>query len=145
MSAQTAGDPPVQGGSSVPAATSDDTGELNKGVVVTTTPSSATTPDTPRSTESGADAGSSVEASGSPTSKPFAPPSTHWTKPRTVKGFAAQVNDVATRLLNGEIDLETARAYGQLARTVAQATSIEVTRARFLQQEPSMSLDDGDE
>lgn len=55
--------------------------------------------------------------------------------------FAAQANAVATLLLNGEIDLETARTYSSVARTVAQAMSTEVSRARFIQSEPSLVLD----
>jgi hypothetical protein len=42
--------------------------------------------------------------------------------------FAAQANAVATLLLNGEIDVDTARTYSSVARTVAQAMSTEVSR-----------------
>lgn len=54
--------------------------------------------------------------------------------------FAAQASDVATRVLNGTMDLETARVYGAVARTVAQAMTTEVQRARFLQQQPDLEL-----
>lgn len=64
-----------------------------------------------------------------------------WQKPRNVREFAAQANEVATRVLNGEIDLETARNYASLARVVAQSASVEVTRARFLKKEPDLSLE----
>lgn len=46
-------------------------------------------------------------------------------------------------VLNGEIDKETARTYSTLARVVAQATSIEVTRARFLKEAPDLTLEAG--
>jgi hypothetical protein len=55
--------------------------------------------------------------------------------------FAAQANAVATLLLNGEIDVDVARTYSAVARTVAQAMSTEVSRARFVQSEPSLVLD----
>jgi hypothetical protein len=67
-----------------------------------------------------------------------------WKPPRNVKEFAAQTNHVATMVLRGEIELETARVYSGLARTVAQAMSTEVSRARFLAEEPDLSLEDGD-
>jgi hypothetical protein len=55
--------------------------------------------------------------------------------------FAAQATDVCTRLLNGEIEVEKARAYASLARVVSQTLSAQVTRARFLKQAPDLSLD----
>ena len=55
--------------------------------------------------------------------------------------FAAQANAVATMVLNGDLDLETARTYSAVARTVAQAMSTEVSRSRFVQSEPSLTLD----
>ena len=64
-----------------------------------------------------------------------------WRKPRTVREFAAQANEVATKILNGEIDMEVARSYASLARVVAQSASVEVTRARFLKREPDLSLE----
>jgi hypothetical protein len=57
--------------------------------------------------------------------------------------FAAQANAVATMVLNGDIELEMARTYSAVARTVAQAMSTEVSRARFIQSEPSLALDPG--
>jgi hypothetical protein len=45
-------------------------------------------------------------------------------------------------VLNGTMDLDTARTYSSVARTVAQAMSTEVSRARFVQSEPSLSLDE---
>lgn len=45
-------------------------------------------------------------------------------------------------VLNGEIDLETARTYSALARTVAQTVSADVARSRILRQQPDLSFDD---
>ena len=45
-------------------------------------------------------------------------------------------------VLNGEIELETARLYSSIARTVAQAASLEVSRARFLATVPDLSFED---
>ena len=90
-------------------------------------------------TRSGSDSSSRI----SPSSDGRSGDSTKfWRTPRTVKQFAAQVNDVATRLLNGEIELETARSYASLARTVAQAASLETSRSRFLKEAPDLRLDD---
>ena len=49
---------------------------------------------------------------------------------------------MATMLLNGEIDLDTARSYSGIARTVAQAAAQETMRARVLQIEPDLTFDD---
>jgi hypothetical protein len=54
--------------------------------------------------------------------------------------FAGQVNAVATQVLNGEIDIERARVYTAAARTVAQAMSTEVTRARFIGANADLTL-----
>lgn len=48
-------------------------------------------------------------------------------------------------VLRGEIDLETARTFGGLARTVAQAMSTEVTRSRFLAEAPDLNFDEEEE
>jgi hypothetical protein len=64
-----------------------------------------------------------------------------WRAPRTVKEFAAQVNQVATMVLNQEIDEDVAKLYASNARVVAQAISSEVTRARFVREEPNLSLE----
>jgi hypothetical protein len=55
-------------------------------------------------------------------------------------GFAAQANRVATMLLRGQIDFETARTYAAVARTVAQAMNTEVNRARLEQNMPDLRL-----
>jgi hypothetical protein len=66
----------------------------------------------------------------------------HWRTPKTVREFAAQVNHVATMVLNDEIDPDKARIYNSSARVVAQSLSSDVTRSRFLKEEPNMSLDE---
>lgn len=48
---------------------------------------------------------------------------------------------MATKVLNGTMDTEAARLYSSLARTVAQTMSSEVTRARFLAQEPDLTFE----
>lgn len=60
--------------------------------------------------------------------------------PSSVAEFTAQVNEVATRLLNGEMDLELARAYSSLVRTVAQSLSTEVAAARLEKRRPNLDL-----
>ena len=44
-------------------------------------------------------------------------------------------------LLNGEIEPDKAQAYAGLSRVTAQALSSEITRARFVKEEPNMSLE----
>jgi hypothetical protein len=65
-----------------------------------------------------------------------------WKQPATVRQFASQVNAVATKVLNGSIDMDKARAYATLTRVLAQAISVEVTRARFVKQVPDLVIDD---
>lgn len=76
-----------------------------------------------------------------PSEEPSSTSNKRYRKPRTIREFAAQANEIATLVLNGEIDLETARNYASLARVVSQTASIEVTRARFLKREPDLSLE----
>jgi hypothetical protein len=79
------------------------------------------------------------------TSRPQDVPSSdskgRWSKPVDIRQFAAQANDVATKFLNGEIDIEAARTYASIARVVVQAASSETTRARFVKEEPNLSLE----
>lgn len=65
---------------------------------------------------------------------------TRYLRPTSVKEFTAQANDVATRVLNGEISIEEARAYASLARVVSQTVSVEVTRSRFLRTTPDLNF-----
>jgi hypothetical protein len=55
--------------------------------------------------------------------------------------LAAQANDVATRVLNGDIDLETAKLYATTARVAVSAMNIEVQRARIARTSPHLLLD----
>ena len=145
MTVSTVDDQPGQAADDAPAATSAATAQRHRASDGTTMPSSDTTLDTPTSTAPGQGDGSGAQADGSPTSKPSGPPSTpstrRWRSPRSAMEFAAQANAVATMVLNGDLDLETARTYSAVARTVAQAMSTEVSRARFIQSEPSLTLD----
>ena len=75
-----------------------------------------------------------------PSDEPSAPSTRHWGTPRTAMEFAGQANRVATMILNGEIDVDTGRLYSSVARTVAQALSTEVSRARYLQNEPNLTF-----
>jgi hypothetical protein len=45
-------------------------------------------------------------------------------------------------VLNGEIDIETAKTYGALARAAVQAMSVQVTQARFARAVPDLTFDD---
>lgn len=106
-----------------------------------------TTPATQNDTSSGPEPGSNEPASSSPTSRSSAEPSPGSTPrsmatPKNVREFASQVNQIASAVLNGEIDLERARVYSGLARTVAQAMSTEVSRARFLAQVPDLTFEE---
>lgn len=74
--------------------------------------------------------------------KPSSDSKQPWSRPSNIKEFAAQANKVATMVLNGEIDLEAARLFASLGRVVTQATSLEVTRGRFLKEEPNLSLEE---
>lgn len=58
-----------------------------------------------------------------------------------MRGLATQANNIATALLNEEVDLEKAKAYSALVRSVAQMMSIEVARARFLRSEPVLDFE----
>ena len=133
--------PPDPVASSVPAATKSATERPKKGASGTTPPSMPISVETPPSDANGSIPGSSESESASQTFSSSEPPSSDWTLPRNVREFAAQTNTVATMVLKGEIDLERARVYSGLARTVAQAMSTEVSRARFLAQEPDLSLE----
>lgn len=144
MTARTVVAQPESADDSVPAATGSATDRRRKATDATTTRSSGTTPATPPSTGSGATDTKSGSVSASPTSRTSDAPSSgstrRWRQPRNVREFAAQANAVATMVLNGTMDLESARTYSSVARTVAQAMSTEVSRARFVAIEPSLDL-----
>jgi hypothetical protein len=64
-----------------------------------------------------------------------------WKQPRTVKQFASQAAAVGTLLLNGKLDIEVAKSYSAIARTVAQAVTADVNRARFVRAAPDLTFD----
>ena len=68
--------------------------------------------------------------------------SKRWQKPKDIKALAVQANELATLVLNGGVDMEKAKLFCSLARVVAQATSLEVTRGRFLKEIPNLSLEE---
>lgn len=106
------------------------------------------TPDPPKErrragsgSEDGDSAGESTSTRTSTRSGKRAKPSSkRWRKPANVKEFASQVNEVATLVLNGELDIDQARTYASLARVVAQTVSVEVTRSRFLKEIPDLEF-----
>ena len=65
-----------------------------------------------------------------------------WRQAQTVMEFTSQVNAVANKVLNGEIDLDTARTFSALARVVASGVNAEVSRSRFLKAAPELCLAD---
>jgi len=69
-------------------------------------------------------------------------PARRWRTPSNVRELAGQANQVATLMLNGQIDIEVARSYGALVRGIAQMMSIEVTRARFVRTEPILTFEE---
>lgn len=75
-----------------------------------------------------------------PSAEPSSISKKQYSRPANVRELAWQASDVATRLLNGTIDLETARAYGSIVRTVAQAMSAQVQQSRIMRQEPDLTF-----
>lgn len=145
MSANVASQREREAGSARPA-TSASTGRDRGGEKPIAGPSRPISGATTPSGLSGSTDGVNESAGVSRTSKPFEPPSTpstrRWRRPKDAAAFAAQANRVATMILNGELDLDTARTYSGVARTMAQVLSAEVYRSRFLQQAPDLTLDD---
>lgn len=132
----------VQSSANAEPVTSEPT-EIGTGIAnVTVEQSSTTSVGTLRSAGAGSVPTVSGSDSTSPTSKPSDKPSARWKPPRNAREFAAQANRVATMILNGEIEEDTARTYSAVARTAAQMLTAEVQRARFLQAEPNLSLED---
>ena len=84
--------------------------------------------------------GTTPQPNSSNSTLPIKPSNAPWLMPRTVQQLAAQVNTVATKVLNGEIDMAQARIYGLLTRVVAQLIAAEVQRARLAKQKPDLSL-----
>jgi hypothetical protein len=84
--------------------------------------------------------GSDLPSSSTPGS-PSRGSRTRWSRPSSAALLAAQANDVATRVLNGEIDLDVAARYASTARVAVSAMNIEVQRARAARQSPNLLLD----
>ena len=57
-----------------------------------------------------------------------------------MRGLAAQATAVATMILNGQMDLETSRAYSAIVRGVGQLVSAEVAKARAERRPPNLEL-----
>jgi hypothetical protein len=77
----------------------------------------------------------------SPISWNSAKQSRRWKTPRNAREWAAQLNSIATGVLNGTVDLEEAKIVSSISRSAAQLLTAEVQRARFLQIEPDLSLE----
>lgn len=156
MTARTAVEPTGAAGAGAHAATSTATARIPRAARHTERRSNDTSSATQRSGSSGsaatssgpvptsaeelptqssqATSGSSGEASGGSTR--------HWRTPRSAREFSAQANRVATMLLNGEIDRDLVQQYSAVARTMVQAISAEVYRARILKEVPDLGLSD---
>lgn len=63
-----------------------------------------------------------------------------WQKPTTALAVAEQAADVSTQLLNGKVELETAKGYASLIRGIAQLLTAEIQKARLDRRPASLSL-----
>lgn len=63
-----------------------------------------------------------------------------WQVPKDVQGFTAQANEVATSVLNGEVNIERARIYASISRVISQTFTAQVQIARLTRSIPSLSL-----
>ncbi len=61
-------------------------------------------------------------------------------RPAQAQTLTHQVNDVATKVLNEEIDLDTARVYSALVRSMSQLISVEVVRAKMTKTKPNLDI-----
>lgn len=66
----------------------------------------------------------------------------YWRTPVNVKEVAEQANIVATKVLNGEIDMDKARAYSAIVRVISQAMTLEMNRSRLLKQAADLNFDE---
>lgn len=64
-----------------------------------------------------------------------------YSKPSNAAQMAAQANEIATAILNGDINVDVASAYASTARVAVSAMNIEVQRARLARAVPDLSLD----
>src|SRR4051812_5299565 len=114
--APTADGPRDPEAASATGATRPDTERPPRGDDATTTPSPATADGTLTSTASGRGAGGigpddSSRTTSSRSGERSGGSTARYRRPRSALEFAAQANTVATAVLNGEIDLDVARAY----------------------------------
>ena len=65
----------------------------------------------------------------------------YWETPKDVWGFASQTNKIATMILNEEIDIEKARTFAALARTISQAATNKVNIARLTKEAPDLEFE----
>lgn len=93
-----------------------------------------------RSAVAGSGTGSAGPAAGSRSSETYAVPASSWKRPAAVPELAGQINAVATMVLNGGLDLERARVYSALVRSVAQLVTAEVARARAERRTPDLRI-----
>lgn len=157
--------PPARAGDSVPPATSEDDDRIpwwvrdteqqlrsiKDGILISAEPGympidSAPAANSEPSTELST---STSTTTSRPSGKRRGGSKKQWHKPTNAKELAAQINQVATMVLNGEIDLEVVKPYSTLIRGEVQVLSVQVTQARFARTVPELDLDlevfDGDE
>lgn len=103
-----------------------DTENLEKGSISSTNSKPATS-STPTSSSSTKQSDGSIK---------------RWKKPQTIKQFAAQINQVATMILNEEIPIETAYAYSRLTRNFAHIITTETAKNRFLKKQTDLELEE---
>lgn len=108
-------------------------------------PSLPTKKETQKSAEGGLENGESKQPetsipTSSPSEEPIRSSKKRYRKPGDAKQLAAQASYIATQVLNGEIDLDTARIYATLARTAAQGLSIEMQLGRLNHKKPDLDL-----
>ena len=65
-----------------------------------------------------------------------------WQRPTDLNEFTSQVLSVSTMLLNGKIDMELARTYSSLARTISQSITASLVRARLMKEEPDLEFEE---
>lgn len=131
----------VPGQNDVPPATGKLIGSDLMPVSAIDKPSLITNDETPSSADAGSEPTASASEPTSPTSSNSDAPSPTWRTPRNAREWAAQLNHLATSVLNGTVDLEQAKVVSSISRSAAQLLTAEVQRARFLQIEPDLSLE----
>ena len=72
----------------------------------------------------------------------FAGQSGVWKAPKNIMELAAQANVLATQLLNDEVSIPKARAYGTIARAVAGLLKAELDRRRWVGQDVELPNDE---